>query len=107
MENNQQDQRNKQNPNSFAQLFMGIMIALVFALFIFQFTPGVTSTQSSEITYTEFLKKVDDGDIYKVQIGEDIIAFERINKNATDTITNSSNSLQAYFNANIYRVVKT
>ena len=106
MENNQQDQRNKQNPNSFAQLFMGIMIALVFALFIFQFTPGVTSTQSSEITYTEFLKKVDDGDIYKVQIGEDIIAFERINKNATDTITNSSNSLQAYFNANIYRVVK-
>lgn len=106
MENNQKDQRNNQNPNSFIQLFMGIMIALVFALFIFQLTPGTTNTQSSEITYSEFLKKVDAGDIYKVQIGEDIIAFERKNQNAVENTTDKNRAFQAIFNANIYRVVK-
>lgn len=109
MENNQQEQRNNNNngQNSFIQLFMGVIIALVFAIFIFQFTPGVSNSQSREISYSEFLQKVDNGDIYKVQLGgENIVAFEKINKEVDINITDSVNPFQTYFNANIYNVIK-
>ena len=105
MEKNQQDQRKNNGPNGFIQMFMGIMIALVFALFIFQMTPGISSAQTSEISYSEFLKKVENNEIFRVQIGGDIIAFGKVNKDV-NAINDNPTSLQAYFNANIYKVIK-
>ena len=77
MENND---KNK-NQNNISQTILGILIALSFTFFIWSmlFQGGVSqASDTSEISYDEFLQKVDDGSIYKVEIGEEIKAFEKI-----------------------------
>ena len=89
MDNNRQ-QANNNRGNGYPgggmfgmfQGFFGLLIALVFASFMFSIFSGNTlrslSNNQSELTYSEFLKKVDDGEIYKVRIApEDIFAYKK------------------------------
>lgn len=64
------------------QLLFGLLIALVISWFISIVMSGGTnqfvSGNQIELSYTEFLSKIEAGDIYRVVIGpEDIIAYER------------------------------
>ena len=73
---------NNGSGGGFPQAMFGIVIALVISSFIyslvFQGSSGLLSANNLEISYSEFLKKVDDGKIYRVQIGsEDIYAYEK------------------------------
>lgn len=87
MDKNRQDGRKKKNMSGngggFPQVILGILIALVAASFIYSmiFSGGTSrffSSNQSEISYSEFLKKVDEGKIYKVRIGsDDIYAYEK------------------------------
>ena len=87
MDKNRQDGRKKKNiggnGGGFPQVILGILIAIVAASFIYSmiFSGGTSrffSSNQSEISYSEFLKKVDEGKIYKVRIGaDDIYAYEK------------------------------
>ena len=95
MDNNRQ-QANNNRGNRYPgggmfQGFFGLLIALVFASFMFSIFSGSTlrslSNNQSELTYSEFLKKVDDGEIYKVRIApEDIFAYKKGEKATTSEI---------------------
>lgn len=65
----------------FFQVFLGVLIVIVAMSFVsnmFLSGGNVLSQSQSELTYTEFLHKIDEGKIYKVRIGsEDIFAYEK------------------------------
>ena len=72
----------KENKNGWKQLaiFGGICIALllVFNMFI---VPSIKEAQVKETNYSFFLKKIDDGEVKKVQIEDTIIKFETETEN--------------------------
>ena len=86
MDNNRQQGNNNRGSGypggGMFQGFFGLLIAIVFASFMFNIFSGSTmralSNNQSELTYTEFIKKVDAGEIYKVKIApEDIFAYKK------------------------------
>ena len=89
MDNNRQQGKNssgqgQNNPGGMPQAIFGLLIAMVIGTFVFNVFSGETSrfvaNTQTELSYNEFIKKVDDGSIYKVRIGaEDIYAFEKNN----------------------------
>ena len=111
--------RKNNNGNPFIQILGAIFIALVFSIFInnFLFPSDNSANSVNQISYTEFLKKIDEGEIYRVEIGEDIFAYSK-NKNveAAENNKNANNNFGEdtfdFFNAYrqprviIYRVVK-
>ncbi len=80
----QQGNKNRGNYNGggMFQAFFGLLIAMVLGSFMFSFFSGNATralmNNQSEISYSEFIKKVDDGEIYRVRISsEDIFAYKR------------------------------
>ena len=109
------------NDNNIFQTIFGILIALSFSFFIWWslFSNNATNRSYSEITYTEFLSKVEADEIYKVDIGEDIVAYEKkdTDKNAVEekeTATSEYQMLYDFFSQydtsvvreNVYKIVK-
>ncbi len=90
MDNNRQ---NPNNPNGgkrpgnnpaggFFQIIFGVLIAIVVSSFVFSVISGDTVTSMSstqiDISYSEFLKKIEEGSIAKVRLtSEDIYAIEK------------------------------
>ena len=89
MDNNRQqgksnNSQGQNNSGGMPQAIFGLLIALVIGSFMFNVFSGETSrfiaSSQSELSYNEFIKKVDDGSIYRVRIGaEDIYAYEKNN----------------------------
>ena len=84
MDNNRQNNNKGKKPDGgLPQTFFGILIAMVFGLFVYStvFSGGASKylyNNQFELSYTEFIQKVDEGKIYKVRISdEDIFAFEK------------------------------
>ena len=86
MDNNRQKNKgrgNGSNGGGIPQAIFGVIIALVASSFIYSilFSGGTNKLLNSsqvDISYSEFIKKVDSGSIYKVRIGsEDIYAYEK------------------------------
>ena len=82
------------------QIIFGVLISLVVYAFIMSlFTGGglgsFSSSNQEEISYSEFLSKVDDGSIYRVRIGaEDIFAYEKSKANrATQSVLSSVSNI--------------
>ena len=103
MDNNRQQGKNsnnkgQNNSGGMAQAVFGLLIAMVIGTFMFNIFSGDTnrlmgSTQS-ELPYNEFIKKVDDGSIYKVRVGaEDIYAYEK-NNTTTETTAKVENETE-------------
>ena len=128
MDKNILDKNDKNNNgffNNIFQTFFGIIIALVFSSFIWWtfFSQNVNNKNYSEISYTEFLNKVNNNEIYKVEVGDDIVAYSKIetkkqndNSQVSNEIT-EPNTLEEFQNnfslydlsnirENVYRVVK-
>ena len=79
----QQNRRPHGNGGGIPQAFFGMFIALVVSFFIWStfLSGGMAESLSNiqqEVTYSEFLKKIDDGTIYRVRIGqEDVYGYEK------------------------------
>ena len=77
----------KENKNGWQQLaiFVGICMALllVFNMFI---VPSIKEAQIKETNYSFFLKKVDDGEVKKVQIEDNAIKFETEDENGAKQV---------------------
>lgn len=85
MDNGRQQGNNRGNNYSgggMFQAFFGLLIAMVIGSFMFNIFSGnatkALASNQSEISYSEFIKKVDAGEIYKVRISsEDILAYKK------------------------------
>ena len=80
--NRQKGNGNKGRSGGMPQALFGILIALVVSWFISIMLSGNTgrfmSNAETELSYNEFLSKVNDGSIYRVRIGsDDIYAYEK------------------------------
>ncbi|MBO6134311.1 MAG: ATP-dependent zinc metalloprotease FtsH [Lachnospiraceae bacterium] len=122
MDGNRQKQKNnggKGNPGGIPQALFGILIAIVTSLFIYSvlFTGGagrLMSNNQLEISYSEFMEKVEDGSIYRVRIAaEDIYAYEKgvpfdANLQGVDTEEELDNFMKNYTASQdkIYHIVK-
>ena len=124
MDNNRQNNQGRKNgPNGFGgapQAFFGLLIAVVVGSLIWSlFTSSgrLVNTQQTELTYSEFLNKVNDGSIYKVRISsEDIFAFEKREATQVDessqpqSADDISKAIELYMQSinsdNIYHVVR-
>ena len=100
-----------------AQLLFGLLIALVISWFISVLMSGGTNQLMSgnqvELSYSEFLAKVEAGDIYKVSIAsEDIFAYEKGTELNTNQTLNSQEDVTNYMKSiiasqdKIYHVVR-
>ena len=74
------------------QGFFGLLIAVVFAVFMLSIFSGNTSrfmsSQQTELSYSDFMKKVDEGEIYRVRIStEDIYAYKKADKATASDIS--------------------
>lgn len=105
MDNNRQGNNNRRpNSGGMFQAFFGLLIAMVIGTFVFNVfsgeVPRFIGAGQSELTYDEFVKKIEDGSIYRVRIGaEDIYAYEKYSGNEEPaTTTRSDNSWDNYFN---------
>ena len=83
------------------QLLFGLLIALVISWFISVMMSGSTNQLMSgsqvELSYSEFLAKVEAGDIYKVSIAsEDIFAYEKGPKFDANAPLNSQEDVTNY-----------
>ena len=83
------------------QLLFGLLIALVISWFISVMMSGSTNQLMSgsqvELSYSEFLAKVETGDIYKVSIAsEDIFAYEKGPKFDANAPLNSQEDVTNY-----------
>lgn len=121
MDNNRQNNNKGKKPDGgIPQAMFGILIASVAALFvysmIFSGTAGrYLSNNQYEISYSEFIKKVDEGAFYKVRISsEDIYAYEKgtpfnpdekVDLKSEEDIKNVFKSFQMSQD-NIYHIVK-
>ena len=118
---NRNNNKNDNNNNIFQTIF-GILIALSFSFFIWWslFSNGASTRSYSEISYTEFLSKVEAGEIYKVDIGDDIVAYEKREQDAevetTQAVTTQNDYQRLYdffsqydaslVRENVYRIIK-
>ena len=122
--NNNENQNNNQGrgkgPGGFLQALMGITIAMVAASFIWSIlfgagTGGLFSSSNQEISYTEFLNKIENDEIRSVRIGrEQIIAIGKsqaaINNETKSWTEEEINSFEDLINStkanlpNVYRV---
>ena len=122
--NNNENQNNSQGkgkgPGGFLQALMGITIAMVAASFIWSIlfgagTGGLFSSSNQEISYTEFLKKIDNDEIRSVRIGsEQIIAIGKsqaaLNNETKSWTEEEINTFEDLINStkanlpNVYRV---
>lgn len=77
----------KENKNRWQQLaiFSGICMALLLVFNVF-IVPSIREAQVKETNYSFFMKKVDDGDVKKVQIEENVIKFETENDDGTKQV---------------------
>ena len=105
MDNNRQGNNNRRpNSGGMFQAFFGLLIAMVIGTFVFNVfsgeVPRFIGAGQSELTYDEFVKKIEDGSIYRVRIGaEDIYAYEKYSGNEEPaTTTRNDNSWDNYFN---------
>lgn len=110
-----ENKKNNQNNNPFFQMITGIFIAIVFTIFINNIfsSSDIVSNTINQISYTEFLNKVENGDIYRVEIGEDITAYvKNKNNNVNTSINNAETDPFNFFSQyqspklSIYKVVK-
>ena len=120
MDNNRQNNKGKKPAGGMPQSFFGIMIAIVAISFIWSMVFSgeagrYLSNNQSEISYSEFIKKIDEGKIYRVRISsEDIFAYEKgeeFNANERAEIKNEQdikNVIENYQRSQdkIYHVVK-
>ena len=99
------------------QILFGLLIALVISYFISVIASGSTSQlmggNQSELSYSEFLAKVEAGDIYKVTIAsEDIFAYEKGPELDTNPTLDSQEAIKNYMNSimasqdKIYHIVR-
>ena len=99
------------------QILFGLLIALVISYFISVIMSGSTSQlmggSQVELSYSEFLAKVEAGDIYKVTIAsEDIFAYEKGPELDTNPTLDSQEAIRNYMNSimasqdKIYHVVR-
>ena len=99
------------------QILFGLLIALVISYFISVIASGSTSQlmggSQVELSYSEFLAKVEAGDIYKVTIAsEDIFAYEKGPELDTNPTLDSQEAIRNYMNSimasqdKIYHVVR-
>lgn len=118
---NRNNNKNDNNNNIFQTIF-GILIALSFSFFIWWslFSNGASTRSYSEISYTEFLSKVEAGEIYKVDIGDDIVAYEKREQDneveTTQAVTTQNDYQRLYdffsqydaslVRENVYRIIK-
>lgn len=105
---NNNNNNNKQNSN-FPQVIMGLLIAIVLTFFIFNLSQGLNGTYS-ELTYSDFLNKVNAGNINRVEIGDDIYAYEKNNSSNEELQRNfdGKTALQDLYNnrTRVYQIVK-
>ena len=95
MDGNRQQGNNNRGNNlgwGMFQAFFGLIIAMVFAAFMMNMFSGNTSrlmsSQQTEISYSDFIQKVDNGEIYRVRISsEDIYAYKKADKATASDIS--------------------
>ena len=77
----------KENKNRWQQLaiFSGICMALLLVFNVF-IVPSIKEAQVRETNYSFFMKKVDEGEVKKVQIEENVIKFETENDDGTKQV---------------------
>ena len=95
MDGNRQKGNNKGRSDGIPQALFGILIALVVSWFISIMLSGNTSrfmsNNQTELSYSDFLSKVNDGSIYRVRIAsEDIYAYEKGEELYSGSITDIS-----------------
>ncbi len=95
MDGNRQKGNNKGRNGGIPQALFGILIALVVSWFISIMLSGNTSrfmsNNQTELSYSDFLSKVNDGSIYRVRIAsEDIYAYEKGEELYSGSITDIS-----------------
>ena len=95
MDGNRQKGNNKGRSGGIPQALFGILIALVVSWFISIMLSGNTSrfmsNNQTELSYSDFLSKVNDGSIYRVRIAsEDIYAYEKGEELYSGSITDIS-----------------
>lgn len=98
---------NKDSNNSFTQTVLGIAIAFAFTYFIWStlFQGSINGASNNyEITYSEFLDKIESGSINRVEISDVIRAYETAEKNDKEQVLDYSNLLLP--RETVYIVVK-
>ena len=109
-ENNNKSNNNRNNRNGgngILQTIFGILISLVFIYFInFMLSGFLTSNLMGELTYDEFIQKVEAGEVEKVEIGDSLIVYTKQTKELPKIENVDSNNLNAYLGSitNRYKV---
>ena len=109
-ENNNKSNNNRNNRNGgngILQTVFGILISLVFIYFInFMLSGFLTSNLMGELTYDEFIQKVEAGEVEKVEIGDSLIVYTKQTKELPKIENVDSNNLNAYLGSitNKYKV---
>ena len=107
--NNSNNNRNNRGSNGILQTIFGILISLVFIYFInFMLSGFLTSNLMGELTYDEFIQKVEAGDVEKVEIADSLIVYTKQTKELPKLEEVDSNNLNAYLGSitNKYQVQK-
>ncbi len=107
--NKQNDNRNNKNGGNILQTIFGILISLVFIYFInFMLSGFLTSNLMGELTYDEFIQKVEAGEVEKVEIGDSLIVYTKQNNQLPKLDNLDNESLSAYLASvtNRYKVEK-
>ena len=107
--NKQNDNRNNKSGGNILQTIFGILISLVFIYFInFMLSGFLTSNLMGELTYDEFIQKVEAGEVERVEIGDSLIVYTKQNNQLPKLDNLDNESLSAYLASvtNRYKVEK-
>ncbi len=107
--NNSNNNRNNRNGNNILQTIFGILISLVFIYFInFMLSGFLTNNLMGELTYDQFIEKVEAGEVEKVEIGDSLVVFTKQTKELPKLENIDENNLNSYLGSitNKYKVEK-
>ena len=107
--NNSNNNRNNRGSNGILQTIFGILISLVFIYFInFMLSGFLTNNLMGELTYDEFIQKIESGDVEKVEIADSLIVYTKQTKELPKLEDVDSSNLNAYLGSitNKYQVQK-
>lgn len=109
---NRNGNKGKKRQGGIIQALFGMVIAMVIYAFIMSMFTGAgfsrfSNNNQEEISYSEFLSKVDDGSVYRVRIGaEDIFAYEKSKAVATVSIISTASSTTGNYQINSVKDVE-
>ena len=109
---NRNGNKGKKRQGGIIQALFGMVIAMVIYAYIMSMFTGArfsrfSNNNQEEISYSEFLSKVDDGSVYRVRIGaEDIFAYEKSKAVATVSIISTASSTTGNYQINSVKDVE-